>query len=183
MKELTIMTMQSVRKKLNAGERNYCFEIFGYDFIIDENFKAWLIEINTNPCLEESSKLLKTLLPRMIGNSHNNLDDAFRLTIDQIFPRKRKMDFITDSSIYRVTGYSDIENMWEQLYQIGIVRVPINYKPGAYNFHKQLLIKYLLFLYFRPKNVQVEMKSEMAQETKEESKTEECEITGIGKGS
>ena len=72
MKDLAIMTMQSVRKKLNAEERMFCFELFGYDFIIDEEFKVWLIEINTNPCLEESSKLLKMLLPRMIGNLIKN---------------------------------------------------------------------------------------------------------------
>ncbi len=58
-----------MRKKLNAAERNFCFELFGYDFIIDEAFKLWLIEVNTNPCLEESSALLRMLLPRMIGIS------------------------------------------------------------------------------------------------------------------
>jgi len=68
MKDLIATTMQSVRKKLNAEERNYCYELFGYDFIIDEAFKTWLIEVNTNPCLEESSNLLKMILPRMIGN-------------------------------------------------------------------------------------------------------------------
>lgn len=30
-------------------------EIFGYDFILDSNLKVWLIEVNTNPCIEESS--------------------------------------------------------------------------------------------------------------------------------
>lgn len=44
-------------------------EIFGYDFIIDSDFKTWLIEVNTNPCIEESSQILKVLLPRMIGNN------------------------------------------------------------------------------------------------------------------
>lgn len=68
MKDLVVMTMQAVRKKLNAEERDYCYEIFGYDFIIDEGYKAWLIEVNTNPCLEESSSLLKMILPRMVGN-------------------------------------------------------------------------------------------------------------------
>jgi len=67
MKENVAISMQSVRKKLNVFERQYCFEIFGYDFIVDCNFKAWLIEVNTYPCLEESSTLLKTLLPRMLG--------------------------------------------------------------------------------------------------------------------
>ncbi len=49
----------------------------GYDFILDANFNTFLIEANTNPCLEESSSILKCLLPRM-------LNDAFKLTVDKI---------------------------------------------------------------------------------------------------
>ena len=47
--------------------------------MIDKNHKPWLIEVNTNPCLEESSALLKQLVPRM-------LDDAFKLTLDIVYP-------------------------------------------------------------------------------------------------
>lgn len=73
------LSFEAVKSKLNANNRKYCFEIFGYDFIIDSLFNVWLIEINTNPCIEESSPLLKMLIPRM-------LNDAFKLTIDVIFP-------------------------------------------------------------------------------------------------
>ena len=58
-------------------------EIFGYDFILDENLNPWLIEVNTNPCLEESSKLLKMLISRMV-------DDALKLTVDVIFPPRKQ---------------------------------------------------------------------------------------------
>ena len=75
-------TLRCVDGKLNQGNRKFCMEIFGYDFIIDSNLKPWLIEVNTNPCLEESSSLLKVLIPRM-------LDDALKLTLDQVFPPKR----------------------------------------------------------------------------------------------
>jgi len=68
MKSIVEVTMMAVRRKLNTGNWEYCMEVFGYDFIVDEEFKVWLIEINTNPCLEESSKLLEALLPRMIGS-------------------------------------------------------------------------------------------------------------------
>lgn len=59
--------MNSVQEKINKKLRNYCFEIFGYDFIVDDEFKVWLIEVNTNPCIELSSPLLKSIIPRMIS--------------------------------------------------------------------------------------------------------------------
>lgn len=80
MKELTYMSMSSVRTKINPHKRKYCFEIFGYDFILDHSGKVWLIEVNTNPCIETSSSLLKMLIPRM-------LNDAFKLTVDELFPK------------------------------------------------------------------------------------------------
>lgn len=43
MQEVVTTSMLAVRKKLNSNDRTYCFEIFGYDFMVDENFKVWLI--------------------------------------------------------------------------------------------------------------------------------------------
>ena len=51
--------MKSIENKVNLNNRKFCFEIFGYDFILDSNMKPWLIEVNTNPCLEESSRILR----------------------------------------------------------------------------------------------------------------------------
>ena len=79
MKPIIETSLMAARLKLNKNNRRFCFELFGYDFMIDEQLKPWLIEVNTNPCLEESSALLKQLIPRM-------LDDAFKLTLDQVWP-------------------------------------------------------------------------------------------------
>jgi len=76
MNDLIKISLKSVKHKLTF--RKYTFELVGYDFIIDSDFSVKLIEVNTNPCLEESSTLLKQYLPRMI-------DDALRLTVDTIF--------------------------------------------------------------------------------------------------
>ena len=45
---------------------------------MDEKLNTYLIEVNTNPCLEESNFLLKRLLPRM-------LDDMLNLMVDPLF--------------------------------------------------------------------------------------------------
>jgi len=47
--------------------------------MMDEDFKVYLIEVNTNPCLELSSPLLARLIPHM-------LDNALRLVVDPLFP-------------------------------------------------------------------------------------------------
>ena len=74
------MSLDSVRKKLKLGKS--FFELFGYDFIIDGEYNPWLIEVNTNPCLEESSKLLEKYIPRMVN-------DMLKITVDLAFPAKR----------------------------------------------------------------------------------------------
>lgn len=55
------------------------FQVFGLDFMIDDDFKVFLIEVNTNPCLELSSPLLARLIPNMLENT-------FRIVADPLFP-------------------------------------------------------------------------------------------------
>lgn len=48
---------------MNPSNRKHCFEVFGFDFLLDEDLRLWLIEINTNPYLGVPSKDLKILVP------------------------------------------------------------------------------------------------------------------------
>jgi len=66
------------KNKINRNNRNFQFEIFGYDFMMDSDFNVFLIEINYNPGLEISSPWIQIVVPRM-------LDDALRLTLDKVF--------------------------------------------------------------------------------------------------
>ncbi|CAK71274.1 unnamed protein product (macronuclear) [Paramecium tetraurelia] len=79
LKVITLNAIKSVYHKIEPFKKNYNFEIFGLDFMIDEKFKPYLIEINTNPCLELSSPLLGRIIPAMVEN-------AFRLSIDTLVP-------------------------------------------------------------------------------------------------
>ena len=90
----------------------FCFEIYGYDFILDKDFEPWLLEINDNPGLSDSSPLLKVLVPRM-------LDDAFRLTLDIVFSTKYS-DSCTDiygnyNSPFPLENTSNSDNLWDKV--------------------------------------------------------------------
>jgi hypothetical protein len=54
---------------IDPAKLNNNFEIFGMDFMIDSNLDVWLIEINTNPCLELSCPLLGCIIPRMVEDA------------------------------------------------------------------------------------------------------------------
>ena len=107
-------------------QRKHCFELFGYDFIIDEDLNTWMIEVNTNPCLEESSSILAMYLPRLV-------EDMLSLSVDKLFksfkgdiesngegdqknqmPKKKGKPYKYPS----VDGYDDEENLWELLVDI-----------------------------------------------------------------
>lgn len=88
---------------MNPSKLKNCFEIFGYDFMVDSAGGVWLLEVNTNPCLELSSPLLEQLIPRMI-------DDAFKIVVDPVFEPQQKS--VLESP--EVLPLPD-ENLWEEL--------------------------------------------------------------------
>lgn len=84
-KQLMTDSFQAVSRHVDPHRRKHTFEILGYDFMIDDQFKVWLIEVNTNPCLSLSSTYLAKVIPAM-------LDNAFRIAVDPYFsePNSKK---------------------------------------------------------------------------------------------
>ncbi|CAD8121618.1 unnamed protein product [Paramecium sonneborni] len=79
MKSAALEMMKATYGKIDPHRRINSFELYGLDFMIDDNFKLWLIEANTNPCLELSCPLLSKIIPTMVEN-------LFRIAVDPIFP-------------------------------------------------------------------------------------------------
>lgn len=79
MKDIAKVLAQASYSLIEQPDKQFGFELFGLDFIVDNEFKPWLLEVNTNPCLELSSPLLQTLLPSLIEN-------VFRLAVDPLYP-------------------------------------------------------------------------------------------------
>ena len=74
-------------QEISINKNNSLFELYGYDILIDESFKAWLIEVNVNPSLHCTSPLdlsIKTDLFTDIFNiigvvpfNHNNNETVY----------------------------------------------------------------------------------------------------------
>lgn len=79
MKKMGTDAARSVYTKISPKNQLHNFEIFGLDFMIDKNFRPWLIEINTNPCLDCVCPLLDRIIPYMV-------EQSFKLTLDVVYP-------------------------------------------------------------------------------------------------
>lgn len=79
MKELIMHCFAATTASLNLNNFKYCMELFGYDFMIDTDYRVTLIEVNNNPCLCTPGDTTGELIPAM-------LEDIMKLAIDPIFP-------------------------------------------------------------------------------------------------
>ena len=65
--EIIKLSFDCCRGLLNPHKREKCFELFGFDFMVDENHKVWLIEVNSVPSLGESNEFLTQFFSRLLG--------------------------------------------------------------------------------------------------------------------
>ena len=54
----------------------HCFEVYGYDVLIDEALKPWLIEVNASPSLSSTTEMDRNLKMGV-------LNDAFNVVVPQ----------------------------------------------------------------------------------------------------
>jgi len=59
MKLIAAQVFQGSDNKI--AKRCNTFEIFGIDFMVDEKYKVWLIEINKSPALEYSTAITERM--------------------------------------------------------------------------------------------------------------------------
>ena len=77
---LILDSIKATASKIDPSRIENCFEVLGYDFMIDENFRVYLIEANTNPSLtyKHGTSVLAYLIPEM-------LDNSIRIALDPIY--------------------------------------------------------------------------------------------------
>ncbi|XP_075882614.1 protein polyglycylase TTLL10 isoform X2 [Nelusetta ayraudi] len=61
-----IMTQCFLAVKSKLDRRLGLFDLLGCDFMVDEDFKVWLLEMNCNPALHTNCEVLKEVVPRTV---------------------------------------------------------------------------------------------------------------------
>ncbi|XP_052766867.1 tubulin--tyrosine ligase-like [Mya arenaria] len=72
-KDIVKKCFHIVKEKINTNGLGYvCFQLFGFDFLVDDNMKVWLVEINGAPACAQD------LLPHMVRSIvHTAIDPVF----------------------------------------------------------------------------------------------------------
>lgn len=79
MKKIATDSIKATYRQLDKSGRHHTFEVFGYDFMVEETQTVKLIEVNTNPWLELSSNYLSRIIPAMV-------DNWIKIAVDPVFP-------------------------------------------------------------------------------------------------
>jgi len=73
------------------------FELFGYDFMIDDQFNPWLIEINSSPSLGYSTEITEKLVKEV-------LEDTVKVVVDYGMSKKWDKSKIDTGKFVRITN-------------------------------------------------------------------------------
>jgi len=99
----------SILNKINKYP--YCYDIFGLDILLDEDYNTYLIDYNTMPSLKSNIFLSDVLFP--FENNYRNIDnmnmiECILFKIIKIYNKYK--NFITKNNIDRYNKYKKIYN-------------------------------------------------------------------------
>ncbi|XP_061105692.1 probable tubulin polyglutamylase TTLL9 [Conger conger] len=78
MDNVFVRSLQSVQKVIINDK--HCFQLYGYDIILDQDLKPWLIEVNASPSLNATCQQDSELKCRVVEDVLNVVDMEGRLT-------------------------------------------------------------------------------------------------------
>ncbi|KAM5140327.1 inactive polyglycylase TTLL10 [Mantella aurantiaca] len=94
MQQIMIHCFLSVKSKLEC--RRGLFDLIGCDFLIDDNFKVWLLEMNCNPALHTNCEVLKDVIPGVVTETLDLALEIFNKSFkgQRIMPLNSQRKFI-----------------------------------------------------------------------------------------
>jgi len=75
--DLIVKTLLAVEPTISAATRENCtheqscFELYGFDVLVDEDLKPWLLEVNLSPSMQADSPLDKQIKSSLVSDAFN----------------------------------------------------------------------------------------------------------------
>ena len=92
-KNIVINCLESVQDMFEC--KKGCFELFGFDLMVDDDFNMWLIEVNSSPAMDYSTAVTERLV-KMVS------EDIVKVVVDYANAKKKSQ---VDTGL------------WEKIYQ------------------------------------------------------------------
>ena len=96
MEDIIIKTIRS-GQEAGIEHRSNCFEVYGFDFMLDKHYNPWLLEVNLSPACAERTDFLISMLDRMADGLFDLLErriykvtDDFKGDLRAYLRKKRK---------------------------------------------------------------------------------------------
>ncbi|XP_035760041.1 protein polyglycylase TTLL10-like, partial [Neolamprologus brichardi] len=109
MQQIMSQCFLAVKSKLDC--RLGFFDLIGCDFLVDEDFKVWLLEMNCNPALHTNCEVLKEVIPSVVVETLDLTLEIFRKIRgrQKIFPLVSQREFVHLYSAFSTTEKSSTE--------------------------------------------------------------------------
>lgn len=79
-KNIVINCLESVQDMFES--KKGCFELFGFDLMVDDDFSMWLIEVNSSPAMDYSTPVTEKLVKIV-------LEDTVKVVVDHANAKKK----------------------------------------------------------------------------------------------
>ena len=90
---MVINTLESVQDTFEY--KKGCFELYGFDVMIDEDFNCWLIEVNSSPAMDYSTYVTEKLVKQC-------LEDTCKVIVDYEIPKTAKKKAQVETGEYEL---------------------------------------------------------------------------------
>jgi hypothetical protein len=112
MKDIVIWSLQCVQDRIEH-RKNSC-ELYGYDFMLDDRFQPWLIEVNSSPACDYSTAVTKRYV-------ETGLEDLLKVMLD-VRESEKKVDRIKSQDEATTTAVDT--GRWQNIHKGAFIPKP-----------------------------------------------------------
>ena len=129
-KDIVYKTLKALTDSQYSDNKSNCFEIYGFDFLLDEMYNMWVIEVNLSPACNERATWLTKMLDdmafgltdwlerRILMNAQvhiENFNDELMRKRKKYLGMKSKLESLKTLNIEAFYEQNDIQYKWHRL--------------------------------------------------------------------